>query len=150
MNWGIKSRKFNDLAFGHGVAHALLQQAKAARVRHQNGPGKLVSLTVLFGFLISYAPKLSCSVFPHSPGFGSQVNLLQEQPKRDKSVSTFFGKIVKDGDRFVLSDAKRKIWYELDDQQTVSKFDGKTVKLTGTLDATKNLILVQSVEQASN
>jgi hypothetical protein len=74
---------------------------------------------------------------------------LTQQVNRDDAVKSFFGTIVKDGDKFVLNDEKRKIWYELDDQQTVRKFSGKKVKLTGTLDVTKNLIRVQSIEEAS-
>lgn len=77
------------------------------------------------------------------------ARLTEQQVNRDEGVKTFFGSIVKDGDKFVLSDEKGKIWYELDDQRTVSKFSGKKVKLTGTLDTTKNLIRVQSIEEAS-
>lgn len=111
---------------------------------------KFIGIGVLLGVLAGYAPIASCAPLRHPDAYHLQANLHQEQPKRDKSVASFFGKIVKDGDQFVLNDEKRKIWYELDDQRTVSKFDGKTVKVTGTLDAIKNLILVQSIEQASN
>jgi hypothetical protein len=111
---------------------------------------KLVGLTVLLGFLACYAPNVPCSLRLGSTAFRSQASHLQEQPKRAPTVATFFGRITKDGDKFVLSDEKRKTWYELDDQQTVGKFDGKMVKVTGTLDVTRNLILVQGIEQASN
>lgn len=111
---------------------------------------RFTGVGVLLAFLVGHAPTASCAPIGHPTGCPSQANLHQEQPKGEKSVTTFFGKIVKDGDKFVLSDEKRKIWYELDDQETVAKFDGKMVKVTGTLDATKNLILVQSIDQASN
>lgn len=109
-----------------------------------------IGIWILGAFLVSHAPEAKCTSPTQSDAFRLQANLNQEQPKHEKSISTFFGRIVKDGDKFVLSDAKRKVWYELDDQQTVGKFDGKTVRITGTLNTTKDLILVQSIEQASN
>lgn len=105
-------------------------------------------IAVLVAILSGTGTGTSGTVSTHSILY-SGTSLVGQQVSRDEGVKTFFGSIVKDGDKFVLSDEKRKIWYELDDQQTVSKFDGKKVKLTGTLDTTKNLIRVQSIEEAS-
>lgn len=96
---------------------------------------------------VVFVASASLSVSGRCPT-GPQANLVQ-QPKPAETLKTFLGTIVKDGDKFVLSDDARKVWYELDDQATVSKFSGKKVKVKGTFDATKNLIRVQSIEETS-
>jgi hypothetical protein len=67
---------------------------------------------------------------------------------RDKqpAIRVFLGTITKTGNQFIFSDAVSKSFYQLDDQETASRFDGKKVKLTGTLDASNNIIRVQSIE----
>jgi uncharacterized protein DUF5818 len=67
---------------------------------------------------------------------------------RDKQpeIRVFLGTITKAGNQFIFSDAVSKSSYELDDQQTASRFDGQKVKVTGTLDASNNIIRVQSIE----
>jgi hypothetical protein len=53
------------------------------------------------------------------------------------------------GDRFVLRDEHQKHWYQLDvDQKLVAKFEGKQVKVIGTLDDANSEIRVQRIEEA--
>lgn len=40
--------------------------------------------------------------------------------------------------------------YQLDDQSQAGKFNGKDVKVTGTLDQSSNTIKVQAIEPASS
>lgn len=61
-------------------------------------------------------------------------------------IQVFVGTITKVGNQLVFSDDVNKNYYQLDDQETASKFEGKQVKVTGTLDATNNVIRVQSIE----
>jgi hypothetical protein len=70
------------------------------------------------------------------------------QQKEQQEVKTFSGKIAKDGEEFVLQDPAGKMAYRLDDQKKAAQFNGKSVKVTGTLDAANNLIHVQSIEEA--
>jgi len=67
----------------------------------------------------------------------------------DKSeVKVFTGTIWMSGDRFVLRDEHQKHWYQLDvDQKSVAKFEGKQVKVIGTLDAANSQIHVQRIEE---
>lgn len=102
-------------------------------------------VAILLGFLGSSVFGAPAPIVHPNPSCG---NLVQ-QASANEAVKTYFGTIERDGDKFVLRDEARKIWYELDDQQTVGKFGGKKVKITGTLDVTKNLIRVQSIEEAS-
>lgn len=104
-------------------------------------------IIVLLGFLGIANPSW---VYPTASRLlQAQLTVIQQPENRDEAVKTFVGTIVKDGDKYVLSDDTRKVWYELDDQQTVSKFNGKKVKVAGRLDATRNLIRIQSIEQAA-
>lgn len=106
-------------------------------------------IVILLGFLSGSVLNASAPLPASSPPPCAQYQVIQQQTNRDESAKTFLGTIVKDGDRYVLSDDARKIWYELDDQQTVSKFNGKKVRVMGRLDATRNLIRIQSIEEAA-
>jgi hypothetical protein len=64
-------------------------------------------------------------------------------------AETFFGTILKNGDNFVLSDSATKSRYTLDDPKKARRYEGMTVKVTGTLDETSNLIHVESIQQVA-
>jgi hypothetical protein len=65
----------------------------------------------------------------------------QGQPKAE----TFMGTILKNGENFVLSDSATKTRYMLDDPRKARPFEGKTVKVTGTLDVASNSIHVETI-----
>ena len=67
----------------------------------------------------------------------------QERPE----AKTFTGLILKSGESFVLNDPATKSKYLLDDQDKVRRFEGKHVKVTGTIDPAKNLIHVASIQE---
>lgn len=67
---------------------------------------------------------------------------LQAQPEAE----TFYGTILRNGKNFVLSDSATKSKYKLDDPQKATRYEGMTVKVTGTLDATSNLIHVETIQ----
>lgn len=73
----------------------------------------------------------------------------QTAPKDQPAVRTFTGTIAKNGDEFVLNEAKTHKLYELDDQDTASKFVEKNVRITGTLDVVKNIIRIQSIAEVA-
>ena len=52
---------------------------------------------------------------------------------------------MKQGDLFVLSDRAAKTNYQLDDPKKVSEYEGKNVKVTGTLDAENLTIHVETI-----
>ena len=55
---------------------------------------------------------------------------------------TFSGTVVKQGDKYVLRDDSGQT-YDIDHQAEVSKFDGKRVRVQGTLDPTGKKIMVK-------
>jgi hypothetical protein len=65
----------------------------------------------------------------------------QAAPATDKQ--TFTGTIVKAGDKYVLQDTASGTTYDIDHQDQVKQFEGKKVRVRGTLDPTGKMIHVQ-------
>jgi hypothetical protein len=104
-----------------------------------------VATTLAFG-----AVALADSSKSNVTGVPEPVMLaLQNQPQAQQEAKTFIGTIHKSGQQFVLRLDASKESYQLDDQQTASKFAGKKVKVVGVLDASNNTIRVQSIEEAN-
>ena len=58
-------------------------------------------------------------------------------------TQTFSGTVVKSGDKYVLQDADSGKTYDIDHQDEVKQFEGKKVRVHGTLDASGKMIHVQ-------
>ena len=58
-------------------------------------------------------------------------------------AQSFTGTIVKSGDKYVFQDAATGNTYDIDHQDEVQKFEGKKVKVRGTLDASGKMIHLQ-------
>jgi|HubBroStandDraft_1064217.scaffolds.fasta_scaffold51382_2 hypothetical protein len=106
-----------------------------------------IVLTVAMVVLL-YAIAVGAAPLPTQPAAVSPAAAQDTPAVRDKQpeIRIFLGTITKTGNQFVFSDAVSKSSYQLDDQETASRFDGKKVKVTGTLDASNNIIRVQSIE----
>jgi hypothetical protein len=94
----------------------------------------------LTGFVIL----LALTAAPVQPT-GDPMHKFQSQPQRE--TETFFGTILKNGENFVLSDPATKSRYELDSPQKVSRYEGMTVKVIGTLDVANSLIHVETIQK---
>jgi len=70
------------------------------------------------------------------------VNPPAQQPP---AAQTFTGTIVRDGVRYVLKVSSTTV-YQLDDQERAKRYEGKQVKIVGTLDATGNSLHITSIE----
>ncbi len=79
-----------------------------------------------------------------TPSQPSQPN-SSENPKQSSTAQAFVGTINKQGDNFLLK-VSETISYKLDNQQEVQQYDGKRVRVTGTLDSSASLIHVDKVE----
>ena len=80
----------------------------------------------------------------------SQAQPDQSMPKPDSSqATTFTGTVVKDGEQWVLRDSSGSV-YKLDDSSRAQAFEGKTVKVTGRLDANSKMIHVDSIRAISS
>ena len=69
------------------------------------------------------------------------------QTQAQPETETFFGTVLKDGPNFVLSDSATKTKFTLDNPQKASRYEGMTVRVTGTLDVTKNMIHIETIQR---
>ena len=76
-------------------------------------------------------------------GQSTQPPDSQAQSSDAAGTQTFTGTIVKQGDKYVLQDAASGTNYDIDHQDEVKKFEGKKVRVHGTLDSTGKMIHVQ-------
>jgi hypothetical protein len=93
--------------------------------------GVLLALTIVPRFALSAAPRAT----------------MQQQSQTQ--AKTFTGTITKNGENFVLSDLGNKTSYMLDDARKASQFEGKKVKVTGTVDVANNMIHVETIEEVA-
>jgi len=70
------------------------------------------------------------------------------QDQQQTQAQTFTGKIVKDGDKYVLKVASNTS-YQLDEQSNAKAFENKDVKIVGTLDKGTNTIRIDRIELLS-
>jgi hypothetical protein len=70
------------------------------------------------------------------------------QPQQPPTALTLMGTIVKDGTRYVLKVSNNSA-YQLDDQGGVKQYEGKQVKVGGSLDADGKILHVTSIELVS-
>lgn len=67
----------------------------------------------------------------------------QAQPSQSADTQSFTGTIVKSGDKYVFQDTATGNTYDIDHQEEVQKFEGKRVKVHGSLDAANHMIHIQ-------
>ena len=98
-----------------------------------------------------WQPAIAQNTTPNNDAAAAQQQPAQQpdSPGSASETKTFTGKIVKDGDKLVLTDADGKMTYQLDDQQKAKAFLNKSVKVTGILDASTGQIKVIAIEPAA-
>jgi hypothetical protein len=77
-----------------------------------------------------------------TPDQSGQAPDSQAQSQQS-GVQVFTGTIVKSGDKYVLQDSDSNTTYDIDAQDQVKQFEGKKVRVHGTLDPNGKLIHVQ-------
>jgi rare lipoprotein A (peptidoglycan hydrolase) len=83
-----------------------------------------------------------------SQGQPSQGQASQDQGSKSETsdaggASEFIGTVVKQGDKYMFQDAASGQTYDIDHQDEVKKFEGKKVRVHGTLDPSAKMIHVQ-------
>ena len=73
---------------------------------------------------------------------GSAASGTNGSAASEAGAQTFSGTVTKQGDKYVLKDDTGKT-YDIDHQDEVKKFDGKRVRVQGTLDPSTNKIMVK-------
>jgi hypothetical protein len=105
---------------------------------------KVAVMTVVFGTVVPIVSSNSIEV----GGSRTQRFAMIGQSGDETGAKVLSGTIWKNGDRFVLRDERQKHWYQLDvDQELAAKFEGRHVKVIGTLDPGNSEIRVQRIEE---
>src|SRR5262245_56413770 len=113
-------------------------------------------LTVVFSLLavivsLSLMQQLAIAqsaTSPNSPSAQQQPAPPTGEQTSASESKTFTGKIVKSGDKLVLSDKESKTTYQLDDQEKAQEYLNKSVKVTGVLDSATSTIHVSAIGPA--
>jgi hypothetical protein len=112
-------------------------------MKRKNTVLNMAMMTVVFGTVVPAVRSRSAEV-----GRCEAQRFARQDPSGERTeAKTFTGTIWMNGGRFVLRDERKKLWYQLDDQKLVAKFEGKQVKVIGTLDAANSQIHVQRIEE---
>jgi hypothetical protein len=114
--------------------------------------GALCSITLLAGSLPNLFAQGSQPSQPVDPTAQAPATQAPATPptfptseaKPRPDVRVYIGTIVRDGDAYVLKAGNEK--YLLDSQKKAKNYTGKDVKVTGTLEKTKNVIHVEKIE----
>lgn len=87
---------------------------------------------------------------PAQPPQGSTSQTPDSRPTPDATPQaaptdsqTFTGTIMKSGDKYVLQDTASGTTYDIDHQEQVKQYEGKKVRVRGTLDPSGKMIHVQ-------
>jgi hypothetical protein len=112
-------------------------------MRRKNTVWNIAMMTVVFGAVVP-AVRLDSKEVGESE---AQRSAPQDQSGERTEAKTFTGTIWMNGGRYVLRDERKKLWYQLDDQKLVAKFEGKQVKVIGTLGPGNSEIHVQRIEE---
>ncbi len=82
---------------------------------------------------------------PDQPGQPKSSSTAKGSQGQAPTAQTFTGLINKEADSFVLK-VSETTSYKLDNQSDVQQYEGKRVRVTGTLDESINLIHVDKIE----
>jgi hypothetical protein len=80
---------------------------------------------------------------------GQSSEKAPEPPQQQPGAHTLTGTIVKDSGRYVLKVSSSSTTYELDDQDRAQRYEGKQVKVAGTMSAKGDSFHVISIELIS-
>lgn len=112
---------------------------------------KLLLLLGVLAMAIAIQPaaaQSSAAQDPANPSSATQSSPQSASPAMNGAMDsqTFTGKVTKSGSKYVLKDDATRTSYTLDDQDRAKQFEGKSVKVTGKLDAASNTIVVATIE----
>ena len=132
--------------------------AKPQSNRQRGAFMKGKKLTYIFSILLAVAllPLVAAADISHDAAYHSQSSVVtlqaqsqspsSSQSQTQEQTKTFSGKITKSNGRYALEDLTTNSTYYLDDTKSAQKYEGKNVKVIGTLDASNNTIHVQKIE----
>jgi hypothetical protein len=106
----------------------------------------LLVMLVALGVIAWAVPAASLSAVNHSVVLSAQQDEPAEPAAQETKTQTFTGQIMNHDGKFALHGEDGKT-YQLDDQDKAKEFDGKKVKITGSLDEESMTIQVSQIEE---
>lgn len=108
---------------------------------------RLLSIASIVALLALSLTAVAQNSAGQNPASGQQP---QQQQVDTHSARSFEGKIMKSGDKLVLQDSATQQSYQLDDQDKAKQFEGKSVKVTATLDPNTNTLHIVDIGAGEN
>jgi hypothetical protein len=128
----------------HRDARALVVQGLNYKTHIWRSQVKRILTAVAMLGLASFGLNLSAQ---QTPSTQDRTGSAQQQvdTQNQQSSRSFEGKIAKSGDKLVLQDSSTQTAYQLDDQSKAKQYEGKSVKVTATMDPNTNTLHVVDI-----
>lgn len=107
----------------------------------------LLVMLVALGVIAWAVPAMKVQAAGHSAVLSAPQDEPAEPAAPEAEAQTFTGKIMNHDGKYALQGEDGKT-YDLDDQDKAKEFDGKAVKVTGSLDEENMTIHVKEIEEA--
>lgn len=107
----------------------------------------LLVMLVALGVIAWAVPNKPVQAVTHNMVLTAQQEEAPETAQEEAETQEFAGTIMQHEGKYVLQEEQGKI-YQLDDQEKAKGFEGKKVKVTGTLDEKTMMIHVSEIEEA--
>jgi Protein of unknown function (DUF5818) len=107
----------------------------------------LLVLFVALGVIAWVVPAAPLQAVTHNAVLTAQQDEPSEPAAQEAESQTFMGQIANQDGKYTLKGDDGKT-YQLDDQEKAKSFDGKSVKVTGSLDEESMTIHVSEIEEA--
>lgn len=88
-----------------------------------------------------------CALAWGSPFLVARSTLASIHSQQQTQASVFVGSVLRDGGQFLLRDSAGRT-FRLDDARHAQPFEGKTVTITGTLDAQSQMIHIVRIQSS--
>ncbi|HUJ30904.1 MAG TPA: DUF5818 domain-containing protein [Candidatus Acidoferrum sp.] len=113
---------------------------------------KSLLVIAVLGCFLSVCPLLQVPVEGFAGTGKTSANTTSKATTpRPTAAQSFTGTIVSlNGELFILRDDANNTWYHLDDQKKAGKFVGKSVLITGTLNASLDVIHIDTIREAGH
>ncbi len=107
----------------------------------------LVVTLIALGLIAWAVPAVKAPAVDHSALMIAQQDQPAEPSAQENESKTFMGKIASHDGKYTLQ-TEDGDEYQLDNQDKAKEFDGKSVKVTGSLDEESMTIHVSTIEEA--
>ena len=106
----------------------------------------LLVMLVALGVIAWAVPATNVQAVGHSAVLSAQQDEPAEPAAQETEAQTFTGQIMNHDGKYALHSEDGKT-YHLDDQDKAKEFDGKKVRVTGSLDEENMVIQVDEIEE---